>query len=295
MDRVVANVNGEIILLSDVRKRIELVKRLAGPDEGAIPPGRLSERAVLSSMVDEKVIAHYAKESNVTVKESEVDQAIDRVLEGNSITYDQLEQALKAQGMSMEDYREKMREQMLTRKISSLEVTGVNVTEEEARAYYERNRKMFLDPPEEKIRASHIVLLASPEGDPENYRSAKRKIRELLEEIKNGADFAHVAKKESQDGAAKNGGDLGWFTRGTMVPAFEEAAFALEKGEVGGPVATRYGFHLIMVTDRIKPKPAPFEKVREKVLAVMSEEAFRKKRDAWLERLRSQAYIEILY
>lgn len=290
-----ANVNGEIILLSDVRKRIELVKRLAGPDEGAIPPGRLSERTVLSSMVDEKVIAHYAKESNVTVKEGEVDQAIDRVLEGNSITYDQFEQALKAQGMSMDDYREKMREQMLSRKISSLEVTGVNVTEEEARAYYERNRKMFMDPPKEKIRASHIVLLASQEGDPKNYRKAKQKIRELLERIKNGADFAEVAKKESQDGAAKNGGDLGWFTRGSMVPAFEEAAFALDTGEVGGPAVTRYGFHLIKVTDRIEPRPLPFDEVKEKVMALMREEAFQKKKDAWLDRLRSQAYIEILY
>lgn len=294
MDRIVANVNGEIILLSDVRKQMDLARRFASSQDGAGGID-ISERKALTSMIEEKIIARYATENNVVVKEGEIDQAIDRVLESNKIKFDELEKALTAQGMTIEKYRERLREQMLIQKITGMEITGVNVSEEDARAYYRRNKKKFLEPPEEKIKVSHIVLLASEESDPAHFQQAERKIKELLKKIRSGADFAEVAKRESQDGAALNGGDLGWFKKGMMVKAFEDAAFSLKKGEVEGPVRTQYGFHIIKVTDRITPKAAPYDEVEEEVMAMLRRELFERKRDKWMERLRSQAYIEILY
>jgi len=247
------------------------------------------------SMVDEKIIANYATESNVTVKESEIDKAVDRVIERNKISFDELQKALEHQGMDMKQYRDKLRDQMLIQKITGLEISGVTVTDDEVKDYYERHKDKFMDPPEEKIRVSHIVLLASEEAYPDYFESAKHKINELLDKVRAGADFVELAKKESQDGAAPNGGDLGWFKRGMMVPEFEKVAFSLKVGEVGGPVLTQFGFHLIKVTGKIVPKALPFEEVADKARAMLQREAFERKRNTWMDRLRSQAYVEILY
>lgn len=89
-----------------------------------------------------------------------------------------------------------------------------------------------------EIRASHILV------------KSEEKAKEILEELNNGADFAELARKQSICPSSKKGGDLGYFTRGKMVKPFENAAFSLKKGEIGGPVKTEFGYHIIKVTDQ---------------------------------------------
>ncbi len=143
-------------------------------------------------------------------------------------------------------------------------------TEAEVSGYYERHRAEFASP--EERRARHI-LLQTPAGADEQTKNATRaKLAEILTQARNGADFADLAKKHSQDGSAANGGDLGFFGRGRMVPSFEQAAFALKEGEISDIVASQFGFHIIKL-EKINPAhQRELSEVRDEISAKLAAE-----------------------
>ena len=137
--------------------------------------------------------------------------------------------------------------------LAKAEVTDAQVAE-----FYEKNIERFKV--KEQIKARHILIKVAPEASAEEIEKARGEILELFKKVKSGSDFAELAKKFSQGPSNSMGGDLGWFGHGSMVKAFEDAAFALKPGEVSEPVRTRFGFHLIKVEDY---KPARTKKLAE--------------------------------
>ena len=127
------------------------------------------------------------------------------------------------------------------------------ISEEAMKKYYEDNKSQFT---EDKVRASHILISTvdkdGKELSPEKKKEAKKEAEEIYKKVKAGEDFATLAKEYSQDEySAVNGGDLGFFEKGQMVPEFEAAAFGLKKGEVSEIVESQYGYHIIKVTDKV--------------------------------------------
>jgi peptidyl-prolyl cis-trans isomerase D len=154
---------------------------------------------------------------------------------------------------------------------------SVVVNEQDLKAYYEQNASRM--GAQEERRASHI-LIAAPKGAPAAERDkAKAKAEELLAAVKKAPDsFADVAKKNSQDpGSAANGGDLDFFTRGAMTKAFEDAAFALKKGEISPVVETEFGYHIIKVTDIKAPKQKTFEEMKPELEAEVKKQQAQRK------------------
>jgi peptidyl-prolyl cis-trans isomerase D len=139
---------------------------------------------------------------------------------------------------------------------------NIDIDEAKIKAYYRDNRANYAKTQEQR-KASHILIKVNKDMDD---ASAKAKLNEILNEYKAGKPFAELAKQYSQDpGSAKQGGDLGFFGRGVMDKAFEEAAFSLKKGEVSQPVKSRFGYHLILVTD-IKPAVyRPYAEVKDQI------------------------------
>lgn len=123
-------------------------------------------------------------------------------------------------------------------------------TDAEIKAYYEQNLDTYNIP--EQRHARHILLRTAPEANDETKSSTRKQLEEILAKARSGADFAELAKKYSEDGSAANGGDLGFFGRGQMVPAFDQAVFALKEGALSDIVETQFGFHIIKV-EKIKP------------------------------------------
>lgn len=287
VERTVANVNGEIILLSDIRERIEMRQQF-GDTEGSY--GR---EEALEELVEEKLLARYAEENNVVIKESEIDTAVQNIIDKNGLTLEQFREYLTLKGTTEEKYRERMKNQMLIQRITSMEVKRPTVTDDEARAYYEEHKDQFSDPG--RVHARHIILMASRDRDPEAFREAWAKMVDIKEEILDGADFASMAERHSQDASAQKGGDLGWFGAGQMIPEFERLAFRLEPGEVGGPLETRFGIHLIQVIDREAPSAESFGKVLEAIRAKMEQEIYKERRQAWVDKIRDQSYIEYMH
>ncbi len=118
----------------------------------------------------------------------------------------------------------------------------------------------------EAVKARHILLRVPPNADEAKEKEVRERIEKIRQEILAGADFAEMAKKYSEDPGTKDkGGELGYFERGRMVPAFEQAAFSLEPGQVSEPVRTRFGFHLILVEDHRQARQKPLEEVRDRI------------------------------
>ena len=142
---------------------------------------------------------------------------------------------------------------------------SVEVDEEEARRYYENNPGRFGRP--EARRVSHILLQLPADADDEAVEAARAEAEELASQARSGADFAELARSHSDDsGSAANGGDLGVISRGAMVKPFEDAAYALQAaGEVTDPVRSRFGFHVIKLTELRESRTASFEDVRGEI------------------------------
>jgi peptidyl-prolyl cis-trans isomerase C len=149
------------------------------------------------------------------------------------------------------------------------------ITEERIEQEYQRFLEEDLG---EELHASHILV------------ADEARARELIAELDGGADFAELAQANSTDGSAAGGGDLGWFDKGMMVAPFGDAAAALEIGQyTAEPVATRFGFHVILLEDRRQATAPPLEEVREDIVGYLQAQAI----ETWVNELREAATIEL--
>lgn len=151
-----------------------------------------------------------------------------------------------------------------------------SVPEAEARALYEERVKSM--PAQEEVRARHILVKTEDEA------------KKVASELTGGADFAETAKKYSQDRGGQGGGDLGYFSRGQMVKAFDDAAFSLEQGKLSAPVQSEFGWHIIKVEDKRNRQPPAFEEVKDQITASL----IQGKLQATVLDLRKNGTIEIL-
>jgi peptidyl-prolyl cis-trans isomerase C len=144
---------------------------------------------------------------------------------------------------------------------------------------------------EQEVHARHILFRVADPNDQAGAKAAEDKVKNTIERIKKGEDFAKLAMALTEDPSGKqDGGDLGYFTREQMVPEFSEAAFGLEKGQVSGPVKTQFGWHVLKVEDKRMREPPPFDKVRGEI----EEFATRKAQTDLVKKLRADAKIERL-
>ncbi len=154
------------------------------------------------------------------------------------------------------------------------------VTEQEVKDYYNKHKDDFTST--SQMRASHILVKTEAEAN------------KVLARLKKGEKFEEIAKKESLDTAsAKNGGDIGFFTRGQLVPEFEKAAAGLKVGELSGPVKTAYGYHIIKVTDKKTGPVVEFDRVKDVIFQRLSGEKQKEAFDNYIAELRKNYKVEI--
>jgi parvulin-like peptidyl-prolyl isomerase len=169
----------------------------------------------------------------------------------------------------------------------------VSVPDSDVNTFYEKNVDRFKQG--ETVHASHILFGAPQDAPPAQKADAKTKAQAALKQIKGGADFATIAREQSQDpGSAPNGGDLGFFPRGQMNPQFEDAAFKLKAGAISPVVETPFGFHIIKVLEKRGPRTAPLPEVAGQIKDFLMQGQREQKLEQFVEQVKGKAKIEIL-
>ena len=296
IERIVAVVGDEIILLSGLNDRIKpLMAQLARVPDPAMRTQRLKElqRQALDQIVDEKLIGQEARKLKLEVTDQELERAVADVMSKNSLTREQLEQALGREGKTLHAYKSAiLRPQLLRLKVLNVTVRSrVSVSDDELRAKYQQNlRELGV---ETKLRARHIFITV-PDGASPAQEAARRQVAaKLLAQIKQGADFAALARQHSEDAVTREeGGDLGFFGRGTLPPDVEDVVFKMKPQQVRGPLRTSRGFHLIQLTDRQESSARAYEEVREELRQQVYAEKLDKSTQAWLREVRKRTHIE---
>jgi peptidyl-prolyl cis-trans isomerase C len=250
-------------------------------------------RDALEYLVNQELIAQEGKKLKMEPEDGEVDKELNGVKQ-RFPSQEAFEQLLKAEGFTEEKLRGFIKRAMTVRKVLEVKVKPLAkpVTVKDIENFYEENKERFAEP--EKVKASHILLQASPDASEEEKTAAKATLQTVLEEAKGGADFAELAKKHSQCPSAPQGRDLGYFTRGRMVPEFEEAAFKLEPGQISDIVETQFGYHIILVQDKKPKRQLDIEEVSKRIKDVLSDKEMDTALKEWLKPIREQADVEIL-
>ena len=294
-DRVAAKVNTEIITLSSIEARAEILKQKNIQTDGGnqiLDNRKLFLQEALDLIIDEKLQIQQGKKMGFEIDDIAVDAAIRNIEKNNSLEEGQLQIILESEGKSLEVYKNRIRDQILISKIVRFEMgSRVVVSKRKVEKYYHDNQKKFWEPG--KVRVRHILILFE-KGDSEITKKKKiRKIKTILTELKEGKDFAEAAKEYSEDVSASMGGDVGFVVKGQMVPEFEKAVFRLKEREISDVVETEYGYHIIKAEKIQKGRTLPFNEVQAEIQITLGKRKQKSAYEDWMNELRESAFIEI--
>jgi peptidyl-prolyl cis-trans isomerase C len=280
---IVARVNGQEIPKADFDRLLKQMESQAGQ---AVPKERRDEiyRALVEQLVTYTALEHESRARGIEVTAAEAKQVSDaKIAELRKQIPDPkaFNKALAERNMTLDRLRSDIRKDIAINKMMEVELANT-VTEAEIREFYDKNPDEF-----NGVRASHILI--RPEGFDEASKTKARTTAEgVLKEARSGTDFAELARKHSGDGSAQQGGDLGFFTKASMVPAFSNAAFALEPGQISDVVETQFGFHIIKLAER---KSIPLAEATPKIREFLMD----KRQQAFVARIKSKSKIEVLF
>ena len=252
--------------------------------------GRVIDELVVRALIDQEIAKRKIEVTNADVEQA-VKEVIDKV--GSK---EQLDEILKQNGVAADDFKKDLKEEVKMKKLAQSLGAGA-VSDAEAKNFYDKNLDKFKNP--EKVRASHILKNLSPEQIQakvnQKMSEQKAKAEKLLAQVKqNPTQFAKIAKENSEDTTtAVKGGDLGFFAAQEMVPEFSKAAFSMKPNTISqNLVKSQYGYHIIMVVDRMAASQDSFEKSKAEIKAYLENQKQLEAIDKLVESVKKNAKIE---
>lgn len=293
MSSIAALVNDEPITTYDVDKEREAMEKGLEDKAPRDAAGKAQLREVaLNSLINKKLIEQKIKELDVKITDEEVRQTIEDVKKSNNITQDNLVDALTARGISFDEYKAQIREQLERLRLISLEVRSkIQISETEVRAFYDANPKMFQV--DEAFRVRQIFFKVSPQASEQDRKRITAVAEKVLQEAKSGADFAALAKKYSEDSSAREGGDLGSLKKGDILPEFEETLVKMKPGDISGLIRTQAGVHILKLEEFRQGKQRGFDASKLEIEDILYKKKSEERFNQWIEDLRKNASIEI--
>jgi len=295
IEEIITRVNNEIILRSEYEARIKQISQEAAQQglQGVQLQQAIAERTrdALRDLIDERLMVQMAREMGLNA-DLDVIRYMDRVRQQNNLpSMEALEDAMRAQGINVDEEKQKTRNQILTQQVLQRDVYHkVQITTEELRAHYEANKKEFDKP--QGVRLSEISIYTENKT-PAEVEAQKKKAEEALAAVKSGTEFEEAVKKYSESQTVQSGGDLGFFEKGQLSDPLEQAASKLEKGQVSDLVQLPYGYLILKVTDKHGGGILPFELAQDDIQDLLWRQRISPKIREYLTKLRTDGFVKV--
>lgn len=294
VDRIVAVVNGEIITFSDLQSAAAQARLglLGLSSDGTISRLQSSAPEILEQLINQRLQLQMARKRGITVGPEEVEKAVEDVKQKNGMATDAaLQKALQEEQADLDQYKNGLKDQIMVLKLVNREVkSGVVLSEEEMRSYYEEHADRFLTPMQYRLRQIFIPIPGTGSA-----QTAEQTARSVADQLKSGADFQAMVKRYSSGPEAKYNGDLGTLRTDQMLPEIRQAIEPLKPGEFSGPVKTAAGIHIFRLDEIQPPKPRPFEEAKNEIQERLFQERSAELYEKWLKDLRASAQVEIKF
>ena len=311
VDEIIARVDQAIITRSDMERgkqtsQQELKERFASDWE---TKWNERQKDVLRDLIDEQLLLGKGKQLGIT-GDTELIKRLDDLRKQMSLeSMEDLEKAASQQGVSFEDFKDKIRNQIIAKQVVSREVgSRIRISSEEVQKWYDQHKNDIAAP--EAVRLAEILVSTQPPKpandkddkgkpaaqlpeDPVVVAQAKAKAEQLLEQLRKGANFAELAKKSSDGSTSAQGGEIGAFKRGEMAKELEEKTFALKPGEVTDVIRTKPGFMIFKVLDHQQAGVPPLKQIEDRIREQIYGEKLEPAARAYLTKLREEAYIDV--
>lgn len=291
-DDVVAIVNEVEITRSVFEQQLEAQMRQYQAQGMQIDDDQRSEieEQLLDQLIARELILQDGRDRGIAPSDEDVAAQLEQI-RAQFPSEEAFEEALAQQNLTIEEIESDIAEQMVIEEILQGDVLrDTDIGEEAAREFYDENPELFETPPQ--VRASHILVLTQNMDESER-EEARDRIEDIRARIDQGEDFAELAREYSEDGTARDGGDLGFFSQGQMVPEFEEVAFDLEVGEISGIVETQFGYHIIHKTDESDEGVQTFEEALPQIEQFLGQQEQQELFRTYIDELRDQADVEV--
>jgi peptidyl-prolyl cis-trans isomerase C len=288
----VAKVNGKAITRGELERATKAMAAQNPTNQQGAAATKQSEGSVLDQLISTELLYQAGSKMEMPDLDKQVAENVAKVKARfpNDAAY---ENALKSESLTPKSLAEQVRKTTVINNLIEKEIVSkTTVSDADAKKFYDENGDKFKRG--EQIKASHILCKIDPQATADEKKKAKEKAEGLLKQIKAGKDFAELAKTNSDCPSKAQGGDLGFFGKGQMVPSFETAAFGLKTGEVSNVVETQFGYHVIKVTDKKEAGVAKFDEVKPRIQEYLKNMKIQKGLMDYIAQLKEKAKIEKL-
>jgi peptidyl-prolyl cis-trans isomerase SurA len=300
VEEIIARVNNQIITRTEYQRSKDELKQEAQQQDPANADKIVAEREkdVLRDLIDQQLLLEKGKDLGIT-GDTEVIKWLDDMRKQMKLdSMEELEKAATSQGISFEDFKSNKRNEIITQQVIGKEVgSKLSISKEEEQQFYDQHKSELERP--EQVKLSEILISTSKKDaaanapeDPAVVAAAKAKANDLLAQIRKGASFDDLAKKNSDGPTAAAGGDLSYFKRGDMSKQLEDQAFAMKKDEITDVVATKQGFVILKVTDHVSAGIPPMSEVGPKLQDAIYMQKLQPALRDYLKKLREDAFID---
>lgn len=283
LDRIVAVVNDEIILASELEMAVNNARQQIRQQQTQPPPGPVLMQQVLDQMVNQRLQVQAAQRAGINVDERTLNQTVRNIAQENNVSMTEFRDILERDGYDFQQFREELRQEILVNRFRQQQIERrVQVTDREIDRFLERQDDGQAD---REYRLAHILISLPSDPAPDQVEEARARAESVYDELRNGTDFHDAAVAHSDAPDALDGGDLGWRGPAQVPSAFEEVVDRLEPGEFSEPLRSASGFHLVQVVDRRDQDAAMLEEYRVRHILIQDASGARERLQQLRERI----------
>jgi peptidyl-prolyl cis-trans isomerase SurA len=292
VEQIVARVDDQVIDTSDYARAEKDLEQEAKQQNWT--PDELAEQKkdLLRNLIDKQLLLAKGKQLGITGEDALVHR-LDEIRKQNHLgSMQALQQAVESQGLSWQDFKQQIRQSIITSSVIRQKVTpNIRISPSEVQAYYDQHKSEFKHP--EQVQLSEILIPTPNPDDAAQVAKAKSEADSIYQKLKGGADFAKLAKEDSKGPNASKGGDLGTFGKGQLAPVLEKDTFSLKKGQFTEPIQTRQGWIILQATQHEDAGVAPLSQVQDQIMNAVGYAKMQPALRQYLSKLRTEAYIDI--